>query len=80
MFDNLRDDASASFYDEPDTEPPSEEEQPAAAAPKPRFIASKGSMFLGMTPVQRFIIAFLLMIAVCALGTMSLLITGKIGF
>jgi hypothetical protein len=32
-----------------------------------------------MTPLQRFILAFMLLMAVCALGSMCLLITGKIG-
>jgi hypothetical protein len=33
-----------------------------------------------MTPAQRFIIAAMLMLAVCSLGAMCLLLTGKIGF
>jgi len=33
-----------------------------------------------MTPIQRFIIAVLMMVMVCVLGAMCLLITGKIGF
>ena len=72
MLDNLRDDAALPYYDE-DTQPP--EEVNAAIAPK-RKTSGK---ILGMTPVQRFIIAVMLMIAVCTLGTMCLLITGKIG-
>jgi hypothetical protein len=32
-----------------------------------------------MNPLQRFIIALMLMFAVCSLGAMCLLITGKIG-
>jgi hypothetical protein len=32
-----------------------------------------------MTPLQRFIVAVMLLIAVCALGSMALLITGRIG-
>jgi hypothetical protein len=72
MFDNLRDDAASSFYEE-DTQPPDEEAH--VATPKRK----SGGKFLGMTPVQRFIIAVMLMIAVCTLGAMCLLITGKIG-
>jgi hypothetical protein len=73
MFDNLRDDAESSFYEE-DTLPPDEEIN-FDAPPKRK---SSGKM-LGMTPVQRFIIAVMLMVAICTLGTMCLLITGKIG-
>jgi hypothetical protein len=76
MFDNLRDDATASLYEEADTELIPEEEAEPVAAPPPRKTSSK---FFGMTPVQRFVIAIMLMIAVCTLGTMFLLITGKIG-
>jgi hypothetical protein len=72
MFDNLRDDAASSFYEE-DTQPPDEEAY--VAAPKRK----NDGKILGMTPVQRFIIAVMLMIAVCALGAMCLLLTGKIG-
>lgn len=76
MFDNLRDDASSAFYEEDDTELfPEEVEKPAAAAPRRRKTNRK---ILGMTPVQRFIIAVMLMIAVCTLGTMFLLITERI--
>jgi hypothetical protein len=73
MLDNLRDDASSSFYEE-DTSPP---EEVMAAVPPRRRTSGK---FLGMTPVQRFIIAAMLMVAVCALGTMCLLLTNKIGW
>ena len=72
MFDNLRDDAASSFYEE-ETQPPDEEA--FVAAPKRK----NDGKILGMTPVQRFIIAVMLMIAVCALGAMCLLLTGKIG-
>jgi hypothetical protein len=72
MFDNLRDDAASSFYEE-DTQPPDEEA--FVAAPKRK----NSGKFLGMTPMQRLIIAVMLMIAVCTLGAMCLLLTGKIG-
>lgn len=72
MFDNLRDDAEASFYEE-DTLPPDEE----LVVPAPKRKSS--GKLLGMTPVQRFIIAVMLMVAVCTLGSMCLLLTGKIG-
>ena len=77
MFDNLRDDANSSLYEDNDTELFPEEEVQAVAAPPRR--KSSGGKFLGMTAMQRFIIAVMLMIAVCALGTMFLLLTGKVG-
>ena len=76
MFDNLRDDASSSMYEEDDTLFP--EENAVASVPVvPKRKAS--GKFLGMTPMQRFIIALMLMIAVCTLGTMCLFLTGRIG-
>ena len=74
MFDNLRDDAESSFYDD-DTLPPDEELNFDAPPPKRK----SNDKLLGMTPIQRFIIAVMLMVAVCTLGTMCLLVTGKIG-
>lgn len=79
MFDNLRDDASDSFYD--DEETPDFLNGDFDSSPDVDSIPSqtkKSSKLLGMTDIQRFIIAVMLMIAVCTLGAMCLLITGKI--
>jgi len=76
MFDNLRDDATPSFYEEDDTILPEEyAKKPVSKAPK-RKASGK---FLGMTSMQRFVIAAMLLIAVCTMGSMCLLLTGKIG-
>jgi hypothetical protein len=72
MFDNLRNDAESSFYEE-DNLPPDED----LFVPAPK--RKTNGKLLGMTPVQRFIIAVMLMVAVCTLGSMCLLLTGKIG-
>jgi len=73
MFDNLRDDAASSpFY---------EEEQSTSLQPTAGSFAPSGSKrILGMTGVQRFVIAFMFFMAVCLIGGMALLVTGKIGF
>jgi hypothetical protein len=73
MLDNLRDDAASSSYFDEDTIPP--EKVKPAAPPRQK---SSGKL-LGMTPTQRFIIAVMLMFAVCASGMMCLLLTNKIG-
>lgn len=75
MFDNLRDEAAPSFYEE-DTIPPEEYTMKSVSAASKRKSSSK---FLGMTPMQRFILAVMLLIAVCMLGTMCLVLTGRIG-
>ena len=73
MFDNLRDDAAASYDETPATR--------AIEGPAPTFNAKPRSRrILGMTAQQRFILAFMFMIAVCVIGVMALFITGKIGF
>ena len=76
MFDNLRDDAVPSFYEEEDTILPEEYEKKTVSKTPKRKASGK---FLGMTAMQRFIIAAMLLIAVCTLGSMCLLLTGKIG-
>jgi hypothetical protein len=76
MIDNLRDDTSSSFYeDDDDIFSPENEADEVVETPRRRA----DSKLLGMTAMQRFIIATMLMIAVCTLGTMCLLLTGKIG-
>jgi hypothetical protein len=75
MFDNLRDDASPSYFDEEVTIPPEEYAASPPEAPKRK----SSEVFLGMTAMQRFIIAIMLLVAVCTLGSMCLLLTGRIG-
>lgn len=75
MFDNLRDEVGPSFYEEDETVFPEENAKIAVPAAPRRKSSGK---FLGMTSMQRFIIAMMLLVAVCTLGTMCLLLTGKI--
>ena len=70
MFDNLRESASQSPFFQ-NKKPP---EEPKPAPQK----TSKSGSFLGMTPVQRFIIALMLFMMVCVFGSFILLATGKI--
>lgn len=91
MFDNLRQQAdSNSFEDSPfDATPFYEDEgqfreaEQARPAPKKARraarVPSSGGRFLGMTPFQRFALAFMLFITVCVLGAMLLLVTGRLG-
>lgn len=70
MFDDLRKDAeSQSLYEEA-------KYQPASTS----FSSGKPGRFLGMTSLQRFILAFMVMLTVCILGTLALFATGKIVF
>ena len=69
MFDNLRDDSSSTFGDESEAK-----YQPAAGYGQ----SASSKRFLGMTSMQRFVITVLVMLTVCVLGSMVLLVFGKI--
>lgn len=71
MLDNLREDAASS----PLFEEEAKFQFAAGTAPAER---AKSGRFLGMTSMQRFVIAFMLMLTVCILGTMVLFVLGKI--
>ncbi len=74
MFDNLREQANSTPFYEDEAQ---FREAEGLSVPAPRRRAS-GGQFLGMTPFQRFVLALLLLIAVCVLGSMLLLVFGKI--
>ncbi len=68
MIDNLREESSRDFEEQA-------KYQPAAGTSK-----RKPTRFLGMTSIQRFVIAVLLMFTVCVLGALCLLATQRIMF
>ncbi len=70
MFDNLRDSAESSFYEE---EPNDYKEPVAKPAPKRR----SNGRFLGMTAQQRFFVSLMLMFTVCIIGTLAMFVMGK---
>lgn len=81
MFENLRNEAG--FFEDEDQE----EQQifaPQPPAPKKKKVAKPAGrprrtfdQITGTTPFQRFVLAVMLFITVCLLGTMFLLITEK---
>ena len=71
MFDNLRDSAESSFYEEDQND--LYKEPVAKAAVKRRG----NGRFLGMTAQQRFLIAAMLFFAVCIMGTLAMFVLGK---
>lgn len=73
MFDNLREDATSNPYNE-------EVKFESATGTESAFGAPSSRRILGMTAVQRFVIAFMLFLAVCTIGGMALLVLGKMGF
>jgi len=77
MFDNLRDSAESSFYEE---EPNDLYKEPVAAVaptPKRRMVAASNGRILGMTAQQRFLISVMLLFTVCILGTLAMFVFEK---
>jgi hypothetical protein len=68
MLDDLRDDAV--FLEEEDQFEEKDEKTSAGAQ----------TNFLGMTPEQRFVIAVMILLMVCIMGSFFLLITGSVNF
>lgn len=79
MFDNLRESADSSFYEEEPNDLYKEPAPSRAAASAPRRRRSNGS-FLGMTAQQRFILSFMFMLTVCIMGTLAMFLLGKMSF
>jgi hypothetical protein len=73
MFDNLRESASSSFYEDDINAPSAEQASKDAPAP----VRRSNSRFLGMTAAQRFIISLMLMFTVCVMGALAMFILGK---
>jgi hypothetical protein len=73
-YDSFREQADDNVFLEP--------EKPAGAAPatSTRRVRRQRGNFMGMTAVQRFIIAVMLLFMTCLLGTLCLLVTQKISF
>lgn len=71
MLDNLRESASQSPFFQQGQTPPDDESNPETNKP-----SSKN--FLGMTPVQRFVLALMLFMMVCIFGAFILIITQKV--
>jgi len=73
MFDNLRDSADSSFYEEEQNDLYKE----PVAKPAPKRRVKSNARFLGMTAQQRFLISMMLMFTVCIIGTLAMFVLGK---
>jgi ABC-type Na+ efflux pump permease subunit len=72
MIDDFRQQADAgSFLDDDD-------ELDGETTKTPKEMQVSGQRILGMTPVQRFVIAFLLLILTCLFSALCLLASGKV--
>jgi hypothetical protein len=74
MFDNLRDSAESSLYEE---DPNDLYKEPVAKAAVRR---RNNARFLGMNAQQRFLISMMLLFAVCIIGTLAMFVLGKMSF
>lgn len=72
MFDNLRDSAESSFYEEDQNDLYKEPVAKAAVVRR-----RNNGRFLGMTAQQRFLITVMLFFSICIVGTLALLMLGK---
>jgi hypothetical protein len=64
-LDEIREEASASEYLEAEELPPDD-------------FPRRSKRFLGMTPIQRFVIALMLFMMTCLLGSFVLLVSEKV--
>ncbi len=81
MFDGLRKDFEEFDFDQPAQDEPLFEETSRPATPVRRKApASSSKKFLGLTPIQRFLLSVMLMMAVCLMGAACLVITGRFAF
>lgn len=71
MFDNLRDSAESSFYEEDQND--LYKEPVAKAAVRRR----SNGRFLGMTAQQRFLLSVMLLFTVCIMGALAMFVLGK---
>lgn len=79
MFDNLRDSAESSFYEEEPNDlykEPEAKPVPVASRPAKKSRARR-TRFLGMTAQQRFLVSVMFMATVCIFGTLAMFILGK---
>jgi len=74
MFDNLRDSAESSFYEE---EPNDLYKEPVAQPAPKRRSAARNGRFLGMTAQQRFMISVMLLFTVCIIGALAMFLLEK---
>lgn len=74
MFDNLRDSAESSFYEE--------DQNAVSKEPVARVTARRrnNARFLGMTAQQRFLVSVMLLFTVCIIGTLAMFVMGKMSF
>lgn len=73
MFDNLRDSAESSFYEEEQNDLYKEPVAKAVAVPKRR----RNARFLGLTSQQRFFVSLMLFFTVCIMGTLAMFVFQK---
>ena len=72
MLDDLREQASESdFFEKEDSSANYVDELETRLSPK---------LFLGMTPIQRLVIAIMILLMACVMGTFLLLVTEKVYF
>lgn len=75
MFDNLRDSAESSFYEEEPNDLYKEPEATATPALRQRVV--RRGRFLGMTAQQRFLVSVMFLLTICIMGTLAMFVFEK---
>lgn len=77
MFDNLRESADSSFYEEEPNDLYKEPVAAVASSPRRRSAVTSNGRVLGMTAQQRFLISVMLLFTVCILGALAMFVFEK---
>jgi hypothetical protein len=75
MFDNLRDSAESSFYEEEPND--LYKETVATPVPAPRRRIARNRRLLGMTAQQRFLVSIMFFLTICIMGTLAMFVFEK---
>lgn len=75
MFDNLRDSAESSFYEEEPNDPVKEANAKPAVIRSPK--RKRSIRILGMNAQQRFIVSLMILFTTCIMGTLAMFLLGK---
>jgi hypothetical protein len=77
MFDNLRDSAESSFYEEEPNDLYREPVPTPTSTPRRRATTMSNGRLLGMTAQQRFLVSVMLLFTVCIIGTLAMFVFEK---
>jgi hypothetical protein len=75
MFDNLRDSAESSFYEEEPNDLGKETNAKPAVTRSPK--RKRSTRILGLNAQQRFVVSLMILFTTCIMGTLAMFLLGK---